>query len=125
MNVFPLQSLQKTEFIVRSKKEVRNYVVLFPIDWWNSEITFTLENKEKSNFPEPLKTDISKLELHKNKQWTIANGDYFIKSVHKEKDYAYYRRLKEKVLKLLIFPFIIITTYTIYIISHFLSKISF
>ena len=125
MNVFPLQSLQKTEFTVRSKKEVRNYVAVFPIDWWISEITFTLEEKEKADFPDSLKTDISKLRLHQNKHWTIKRGDYFVKSDHNKKDYSYYRQLKERYLKLLIFPFIIITTYTIYFISRLLSKISF
>ena len=126
MNVLTLKSIEKNKFTMKGENKIGKHVVLLPGDWWFTKNTFTLDdNKETPKYSYLLKTDVSKLKLIQNEQWTVKKGDYFVKTDNKEKDYGYYRQLKERVMKLLLFPFIIISVYTIYVISEFLSRISF
>ncbi len=123
MNIIPISNENFDEHI-REKKE-ENVVISLPQDWWSVDISLYSIKKNTSVIANitPIKryTPYGDLKVS-HRKWNRANGDYRVREPYR-KDYAYYRDLKNKLVKYSVYPFVFLVSTIIYFISILLSNI--
>ena len=123
-NIFPINSSKNNSNAKLQKSQEDGYFISLPGNWWNIGISYA--SKPMANITKKTNTETLVRGNIKNshRNWNVKKGDHYVRETGKQKDSAYYRELKAKLLKLLIFPFIILSGYFIYLISNLLSNIA-
>ncbi len=123
MNIIPLNSFQKK---AQNNNQVQKKEISIKISkhWWISNYSLKNNIKTDINYSINKKNSfLGNLESSHNK-WNITRGDHRVSEPY-VKDYAYYRELKNKILKYSIFPFIIFIIWIVSNISIILANVKF
>ncbi len=120
MNIIPLNAERRIEHIpIR-----QNYEISLPTDWWFSDFSVNKSQKKSEVVIYQLQKFRNEKLLMKNERgWNLKKGDYRVQEPYNRKDYVYYRELRIKLMKLSVFPFLLIVTISVFFISNLLSKI--
>ncbi len=123
-NIFPIDTTKETVVHKIQKDSENNFFISLPGNWWNVGTSYTSNSPVKLVNTQSAETLVRGNIKNSHRNWNVRKGDHYVRETGKQKDSAYYRELKAKLLKLLIFPFIILSGYFIYLISNLLSNIA-
>ena len=116
MELFPLV---KKKYELAEKKQKIDHVYI-PLNWWHSSnsISFNFVQKKQSQIHK-----ISSNVLPNTPGWDVKKGDYRVSEPKVIKhDYIYYRDLKIKILKNMLYPVIFFTIIFVFGILKLLVK---
>jgi len=100
-------------------KEIKQIVL--PAEYWQSHLTIDFPAHKETSHPKifhlPKREKKKPIKIN---NWAIQQGDYRVRE--KYKDMTYYRELKIKVLKALVFIAILVSGISVYYVSSFIAR---